>query len=440
MDDIALFLGRLHPALVHVPIGLIAGVVLLESRVLLSRSATTQPGIHLLLICTAAAAAASAGAGLLLSDEGGYNSATIERHRFLGLTTTAALVVSVAAHGLWLRRSNTRLRALYRISLLVALVAVVPAGHLGGSLTHGADYLVDAAPSWLRARWEAGASSTNRSEAELRSVYSGTIQPLLDERCYSCHGPEKQKGELRLDLAPAALAGGKSGVAAVVPGEATQSELVRRILLGEDHDDAMPRRGERFSPAEVMSIVQWINEGAVFSTLPAADAEAIAMLRERGALAEPIAKRRAEVRASLCEKNPKVGAADLDALGRIAPQLVWLSLAGCEVKDEELAGLAAFTELKHLHLERTDLGNAALAPLSGLTNLESLNLYGTNVTDQGLVHLERLEKLNRLYVWQTGVTVTGAQALSVQLPELEIVLGWTSTGEYEVVGGPKSSR
>jgi mono/diheme cytochrome c family protein len=44
------------------------------------------------------------------------------------------------------------------------------------------------------------------------------IQPLFEKHCVKCHGPEKQKGDLRLDVKSMAMRGGEDG-AVIVPGE-----------------------------------------------------------------------------------------------------------------------------------------------------------------------------------------------------------------------------
>ena len=55
------------------------------------------------------------------------------------------------------------------------------------------------------------------------------IKPILDESCVSCHGPQKQKGALRLDAREAAMKGGTTGVS-IVPGKGNASLLVQRVL------------------------------------------------------------------------------------------------------------------------------------------------------------------------------------------------------------------
>ena len=70
--------------------------------------------------------------------------------------------------------------------------------------------------------------------------------------CYQCHGPDKQKGKLRLDAKSLALHGGKSGKA-VVPGHVEQSEIFKRITSRDD-DERMPQDREPLT-AEQISII-----------------------------------------------------------------------------------------------------------------------------------------------------------------------------------------
>src|SRR5690242_2550657 len=54
------------------------------------------------------------------------------------------------------------------------------------------------------------------------------VRPILAENCYKCHGSEKQKGNLRLDVREAVFAGGESGPV-IVPGKPDESALVEAI-------------------------------------------------------------------------------------------------------------------------------------------------------------------------------------------------------------------
>ena len=90
--------------------------------------------------------------------------------------------------------------------------------------------------------------------------YLKDIQPLLAERCYQCHGLEKQKGGLRLDVKSKALEGGDSGVA-ILPGKGANSLLIK-LISGLDQEKIMPPKGERLTSAQIAQLQQWIDAGA----------------------------------------------------------------------------------------------------------------------------------------------------------------------------------
>jgi mono/diheme cytochrome c family protein len=86
------------------------------------------------------------------------------------------------------------------------------------------------------------------------------VKPIFANRCVSCHGPDKQRGDLRLDRRADALAGGTSGVA-FAPKKADQSLLLKRVT-STDKDTMMPPKGDRLSAAEVATLRAWIEAGA----------------------------------------------------------------------------------------------------------------------------------------------------------------------------------
>ncbi len=87
-----------------------------------------------------------------------------------------------------------------------------------------------------------------------RVDFTREVRPILAARCLSCHGPDKQKGNLRLDSRASALADG-----AVVPFKPATSELHRRIA-GEGK--RMPPSGPPLDDAQVTLLRRWIAQGA----------------------------------------------------------------------------------------------------------------------------------------------------------------------------------
>jgi mono/diheme cytochrome c family protein len=98
------------------------------------------------------------------------------------------------------------------------------------------------------------------------------IRPLLEQRCLECHGPDKQKGGLRLDQKAAMLGGGDSEEAAVIPGKSAESLLIKRVIT-TDPDESMPPKGKRLTAGEISLLKSWIDRGAHWPATQAAVAE-----------------------------------------------------------------------------------------------------------------------------------------------------------------------
>jgi hypothetical protein len=111
----------------------------------------------------------------------------------------------------------------------------------------------------------AGAPLGTLAAATSRVDFTRDIQPLLSDACYHCHGPDasSRKSGLRLDRQDAALAGGKSGLPAVVPGKPDSSELIARIL-SDDPEEVMPSPDSHkvLTAAQKDLLRRWVAEGA----------------------------------------------------------------------------------------------------------------------------------------------------------------------------------
>ncbi len=104
------------------------------------------------------------------------------------------------------------------------------------------------------------------------TMFSENIAPIMEKHCVSCHGPEKQKSQLRLDQASNLVQGGSSGEPLFIPGKAAES-LLYQVVSGSHADLQMPPKGEPLTPTEVSLIKQWIDQEAVFGSQPIAPPE-----------------------------------------------------------------------------------------------------------------------------------------------------------------------
>ena len=98
------------------------------------------------------------------------------------------------------------------------------------------------------------------SAAEPTDHFEVKVRPVLVQHCVKCHGPEKQKGGLRLDSKAGWQAGGENGPA-IAPGKPDESRLIKAVR-GADGVAQMPPAG-KLTAAEVAALVQWVKDGAV---------------------------------------------------------------------------------------------------------------------------------------------------------------------------------
>ena len=104
--------------------------------------------------------------------------------------------------------------------------------------------------------WSALAAAEPVSFEQVRAVFEG--------KCLECHNPEKTKGKLLMTSREAFLKGGESGTT-LVAGDASKSELVRRLTLPKGHDDIMPPKDGPLPAAEIELVRRWVTEGAVWT-------------------------------------------------------------------------------------------------------------------------------------------------------------------------------
>ena len=97
--------------------------------------------------------------------------------------------------------------------------------------------------------------------------YTRDILPLLSDRCLRCHGfdAKQRRGDLRLDVRTEALKGGKSGEKAIVPGDPTKSEAIRRIFAEESSEIMPPGSSKKSLTAPEKELLKrWVAEGAKY--------------------------------------------------------------------------------------------------------------------------------------------------------------------------------
>ena len=278
--DIWRFVGRLHPALIHLPIGLIVLVPVLELCGLPRRFSHLRASAGFVLWLATIGAIVGVALGYTLGRSDGNRGDTVTYHMVAGLVTAALCVAALALRPIASRLAHVS----YAATLATLLGAVAIAGHLGGQLTYGEAYFSSVAPRWLAPLLgpvdggppappvakpsPAPPGQPSTAPASMPSLdravtFAGDVMPMFAQSCVSCHGPAKVKAGLRLDTFAELMKGGDSGEA-IVAGNAEQSDLYHRMTLPPDDDDAMPPKNakHRPTPEQIAAVKKWIEGGA----------------------------------------------------------------------------------------------------------------------------------------------------------------------------------
>jgi hypothetical protein len=446
--------GRLHPLLVHFPLGLLLLVPVLEIAGRYRSALREAAGFVLGLAFVGSFAAAFAGIALARAD--GHDGALVSNHLWGGIA------VAVGAALAWALRPVSY--ATYGVVLSGTLCTLGWAAHQGGSLTHGAYYLTESLPAPVKRLLRVREAPTPDTYAA-GTVFAAAVLPIFERHCMACHGAEKQKGDYRMDSFAALLAGGKSGKLAVVAGEVSQSELIRRMTLEITDDKIMPpRKRPRPTGREVALLRWWIKEGAsrdlAVADVRDAPKDVTALLADSvldasgepvyvprvgdySHLSKEIAALETELGVTLAPVSrlpgdglilrtravaSQFGDAELARLANLAPYVVEAELAGTQLSDSGLVAIKIYSQLRRLHLERTGIRGDSLGELAGLEKLTYLNLCDTKVDDERLRKLTQMKTLRQLYLFGSEVTSVGVQSLRASLPDCQI-------GAIAVAGG-----
>lgn len=411
------FLGRFHPSLVHLPIGMLVLLPFLEL------AGTTRSGVReaaaFVLHLTLATGAITLVFGILLAYGSGVMGATVTRHMWGGIALLIELLVCVTVRPAW---TSGQLQRVYPALLAVSLLTLTWTAHQGGSLTHGSDYLTRYMPAPLQRFFPSAATASDA--AYVGSVYTRYIHPIFDAKCVACHGASKEQSRLRLDFYELLMKGGRDG-AVIAPRDPDRSLVLQRVTLSPSDRHFMPAEGRTpLTADEIATLRAWILAGAspTETSIPgiaAAAENADLPLQPVGDYSDLMDEIR-QMQGSESAKLVAVSAKPSDGLilrttdvaskfddpqlarfQRFAPFIVEVELGRTAVSDACFDTLSKFTNLRALHLEGTAVTGRALAKLSPLSQLTYLNLTGTKVTSAALAPLKGMPNLRHLYLFDT---------------------------------------
>lgn len=267
-------LGRMHPLVVHFPIGALVIAFFLEVLTLGGKRSELRSGIRWLVYIGAGTALMAAIVGLMLAYDGNYSESIIFYHRWGGILT---VLLALSASWLLYRAEASGEKKdlnIYRGTLATVVLILTVTGHFGANLTHGSNYITSVLP-WNYETLSDGEFAElvqevkqHREMGTLAETHKTQlnvgVRRIFAKTCYRCHDSNKAEGELVLNSEEAVMKGGEDGPI-IVPGKPDESEIIRRLTLPEGHDDVMPQKGSKLSASQIELIRTWIDVGAPWS-------------------------------------------------------------------------------------------------------------------------------------------------------------------------------
>jgi len=464
-----LFLGRFHPLAVHLPIGLLLIAALFEWLGGMRSLAHLRQAVPALLVCACLGALFAVYHGVLLAAGSGVLSETVENHLWSGVALTIAMFLLLPMRAMIARLPRLLAASCYQCLLVLSLLLLMGASHLGGNITHGKDYLVEHMPEPMRDSLSGLPKPVREfiglvdapppvSASEL-TLYDAVFAGPIGQYCIACHKPDRVRGGLLMHTLDAILEGGDSGPS-IVYGDLAASELYTRITLPEDDDFHMPPDGRKgFSETQIEWFRWWINSGIPGDTPAAsindAPSDILAAIQDviaSGGVeggdddAEPSESAPswkpedlAAVNSALASgsvipisRNPEDGLlvvtagagdaftdTDLAAIAPLAPFIVEADLSRTGITDGGMATVATWPALRRLRVDHTVIGDSGVRALNGLAELALLNLFGTQITATSVETLLAMPALTTLFVGETSLDQAALARLAELIPEIQ---------------------
>lgn len=418
-------IGRWHPLLLHMPIGLLVALAWL--RVMRIEARRAERSLLWLLVLSTWGAGVT---GWLLHESSAYPD-PVHLHEYLGI---ALLGLSMGL--LWMHRFR---QPWYAKGLALAMVLLVPTAHFGASLTHGPEFLwepwqaqekIEEVPEGVVSQDPADEGFAPENATLSPAQRFAHVAPILEARCARCHGERKRKGGLALHSFEALQRGGDSGpvLDALDPA---QSELWLRLQLPLEDEDHMPPKNKRqLSAAEQEQLRAWLfgepstplapSSVATPSQAPPLDLEsepyssARGVLERAGVVVVPAAEEHHQLMLAWDGAEP-LDADQQAAVQTLAPAVVEVRFVGRPVPSPWLETLASLPALQRLDLSRCELEHADLRALQPAASLLEVRLARTSIGRGALERLLDQPQLDRAVLTGSGWREAYA---GTSLPEL----------------------
>jgi uncharacterized membrane protein/uncharacterized protein (UPF0335 family) len=421
--DITSFVGRFHPLIVHLPIGIFILAFLFDIISYNKRFLHFRQVVPIIILTGFIFSILSVVLGFLLANDGEYDRKTLSSHRNGGILLT---LLTGVLYVLSVQKLKPISPWVYTSFISVMIVFLIYTGHQGANLTHGSDYIN---LSLLNQHKREKPGSVNEV-----LLYEDVVQPILLRKCAQCHRQGKKKGRLSVETIADMKKGGKSG-AGIVEGNAAESEIIQRVSLDPSHEDFMPADGKTPLTKNEIAILKWWIEkgitigekrlvqhqnageitGAVNAFLQLSnenveadvegyegvpdtvDMQAIERLRKKGFNVRIMLKRPVLLDVSLSSGSRERFVSAINELNAVSKNIIWLNISNNQLTNEDVRLISSMKNIEKLRLEKNNISDNICEVLKDLTKLEAVNLNDTKVSKQCIDALTKQPSIKHIY-------------------------------------------
>ena len=430
-NNVLLWFGKMHPLVLHFPI--VIGIAIVIYLVFFQNKPLAENTEKLVLVGNALMASMVALLGLFLSKQDAYDTDTLNLHKWGGLS-----IALISWLLIYIKNISASIQKIIALSYLLVLLFFT---HQGALLTHGENALSMPIP-------EVKVSEEVKTVDSSLTVYEKAIAPILAQKCVSCHGPDKVKGQLQLQSPELIIKGGKNGsILNSIQNE--EAQIIHRIHLPNADEKHMPPDGKLQLTLEELTLLnKWVKAGGNFtkkiSELAKTDSLVIlAMAYKATTKGSGDNKNNAPdlkpYNSSYCTVNYLYNGSEeievnffqgsfykieqLKNLEKIKDKIVSLNMQGMPVTKEDFSIILQFTKLKKLNLNYTTLTLNDLLPLKTITSLKNLSICGMEVNQNTLTKFLEKAPFTEINIWTNHSSKKEFEQLSANNKKVKIIIG-----------------
>jgi uncharacterized membrane protein len=426
MDFIYDLIGRFHPLFVHLPIGFIIIGLMLDFFFRNKKEHT--PVLRFVFLWAFITSNFSIITGYLQYDREGYAWESVQWHLIMGILTMIFCLL------FYLKLKYVAFRILPKNFLFAGLsISLLVTGHLGGNITHGSDHLIEPLPPEIKGllglEYQNDLIELDPENYRNAVFYTEVIQPILNQKCVSCHNDKKTKGGLKMNSYNAIMKGGKNGLVVMI-NNSIDSKIHKRMNLPiEDSYHMPPKSRTQPSMEEIELIKIWIDNSASKNALvgdlpipkkmlasffpekpngifPEKDEEAITNkqlsdLRNMGFLVVNIFETSPFLKVS-CINIDDFSDISIEKLINIKNNIVELDLSSTKITDNIFEYIKDFKNLTVLKLDNTNVSGKKANLLSSLPNLKKISLVNTPFDFKYISNFYKYPKLFNVNLFKSG--------------------------------------